>query len=96
MKGLLFRLVLFAGTIYFGGTLLGNTFGPGGLGNLRDIRDQLAANDVVHDTVSAARGYTAATSKDLVASVEDLVESIEAHRTEIDELRARLCSMLKC
>jgi hypothetical protein len=90
MRALVITLLLAAAPIYFGEALLGDGsgLGIGGFSSLSDIRDQVAASDFAHDALADARDYAAAHP--------GLVDGLKAHRAEIDEIRARLCSAVKC
>ncbi|HEV8015560.1 MAG TPA: hypothetical protein VGP48_08490 [Stellaceae bacterium] len=88
MRAFVIVLLLVAAPIYFGGALLGNSFGVGGDTSFRDIRDQVAASDLARDAIAEARDYA--------ATHPALVDSVKAHRAEIDEFRSRLCATVQC
>jgi hypothetical protein len=90
MRALVVFLFVTAAPIYFGEALFGNGsgFNLGGFANLSDIRQQIAASDFAHDAISRARDYA--------VTYPSLVEGVKAHRAELQELRARLCSAVQC
>jgi hypothetical protein len=83
-------LFMAAAPIYFGQGLFGNGsgFSLGGFANLSDIRQQITASEFAHDAISGARDYA--------MTHPGLVEGVKAHRAELQDLRARLCSAIGC
>lgn len=89
MRAFVITLLVAAAPIYVGATLVGGSgLSLADFSSASDLRQQLAASDFVHDAVAEARDYA--------ATHPGLVEGLKAHRAAIEELRARLCSRVKC
>ena len=90
MRALVVSLLLIAAPIYFGATLFGNGsgFSIGGFSSLSDVRQQLGTSDFARDALSEARDYA--------ATHPGLVEAVKSHRTELQELRSRICAAVTC
>lgn len=89
MRGFVITLLMAAAPIYFGEMILGGSgLSLGNFSSLSDIRQQVAASDFAQDAIANARDYAVAHP--------GLVEGLKAHRAEIEEIRDRICSAVKC
>jgi hypothetical protein len=81
MRALVFLFVV-ASPVFIGMAISGDGI------NLRDIRQQFTSSDFGHDAMLQARDYA--------LTHPGLVEAVKAHRSELQELRSRLCSAFQC
>jgi hypothetical protein len=89
MRAFVVTLLMAAAPIYFGEMMFGGSgLSLGNFASLSDIRQQIGASDFARDAIANARDYA--------ITHPSLVESLKAHRAEIEEFRDRICSAVSC
>jgi hypothetical protein len=90
MRAFIVTLLFAAAPIYLSGVVFGDNtaFSLSNFTNASALRDQLSSSDMARDAIAQARDYAMAHP--------GLVEGLKAHRAEIEELRSRLCSSVRC
>jgi hypothetical protein len=90
MKAFVIALLLLAAPIYMGEMFLddSSTLGFGAFSGATASRYQSQAQDLAHNAIDQARNYAMAHP--------ELIEGIKSHQADLQDLKSKLCSALKC